>query len=248
MTETKGNLQLINSNTLKIIAAFSMVIDHIGYLLFPEISILRIIGRLAFPIFAFMIAEGCKYTKNKLRYFLTVFGLGTVCQIVYYVFSNSLDMCILVTFSLSILMIYSMQNFKCKIFSKESSASAKIMSCVIFVMSVGGVYILNTLFRIDYGFWGCMIPVFASLFQINNTDAPESLKKFDCTYVNVLSMGAGLAVLAIVMGGNQYYSLLSLILLFLYSGTRGKRKMKCFFYVFYPAHLTILQGFYILLK
>ena len=59
----------LTNNQLKIIAMISMLIDHIGVAMFPNVMILRIIGRLAFPIFAYMIAEGCFYTKNKARYF-----------------------------------------------------------------------------------------------------------------------------------------------------------------------------------
>ena len=55
----------LTNNQLKIIAMISMLIDHIGLQMFPDLLIFRIIGRLAFPIFAYMIAEGCFYTKNK---------------------------------------------------------------------------------------------------------------------------------------------------------------------------------------
>ena len=65
-------LRFLNGNVLKIIAAILMVIDHIGFTFFPSVMILRYIGRLAMPVFAFMIAEGCRYTKDKLRYFLTI--------------------------------------------------------------------------------------------------------------------------------------------------------------------------------
>ena len=66
----------LTNNQLKIIAMLAMLSDHIGKVLLPQYQILQIIGRLAFPIFAFMIAEGCFYTKNKVRYFLTVFLLA----------------------------------------------------------------------------------------------------------------------------------------------------------------------------
>ena len=63
----------LTGNALKIIAAISMFIDHMGLIFFPGVELFRILGRIALPIFAFMIAEGCKYTKNRLRYFLSVF-------------------------------------------------------------------------------------------------------------------------------------------------------------------------------
>jgi hypothetical protein len=64
MSESRG---FLTGNQLKLIAAGAMLADHVGLMFFPEAELLRIIGRLAFPIFAFMIAEGCKYTRNKLR-------------------------------------------------------------------------------------------------------------------------------------------------------------------------------------
>ena len=59
--------KFLTGNALKILAALFMTIDHIGVMLFPRVLVLRIIGRLALPIFAFMIAEGCKYTRNKKK-------------------------------------------------------------------------------------------------------------------------------------------------------------------------------------
>ena len=68
--EVKGNkIGIFSNSTLKIFACLFMLIDHIGFHLYPRIFELRLIGRLAFPIFAFLIAEGCKYTKNKLKHF-----------------------------------------------------------------------------------------------------------------------------------------------------------------------------------
>ena len=58
-----GKIRRLNNNVLKIIAAISMLLDHIGLILFPSIEIFRILGRIAFPIFAFTIAEGAKYTR-----------------------------------------------------------------------------------------------------------------------------------------------------------------------------------------
>ena len=60
------------NNQLKIIAVASMLLDHVGTELFPQVTLLRIIGRLAFPVFSFMIAEGCFYTIDKKKYLLKI--------------------------------------------------------------------------------------------------------------------------------------------------------------------------------
>ena len=94
----KNRICFLSGNVLKIIAAISMVIDHIGVMFFPYVKIYRILGRLAYPIFAFMIAEGCKYTKNQLKYFFTIFVFAVVIQLVYYLYSKDTYMSILITF------------------------------------------------------------------------------------------------------------------------------------------------------
>ena len=54
----------MNSFVLKLFAASFMLIDHIGILFFPEIMIFRILGRISFPIFAFLVVEGFMHTRN----------------------------------------------------------------------------------------------------------------------------------------------------------------------------------------
>ena len=55
---------------LKLLAMAAMLADHIGYLFFPQALWMRCVGRLAFPIFAFQVAEGWYRTCNRRRYFL----------------------------------------------------------------------------------------------------------------------------------------------------------------------------------
>ena len=77
----------IGSNTdtgfLKLIAIATMLIDHLGARVFPQYHFLRVIGRLAFPIFAYCIAVGCCYTRNIFRYGLRVLGLAILVQPLY---------------------------------------------------------------------------------------------------------------------------------------------------------------------
>lgn len=243
----KPNFAILNGNTLKIIAAIAMLCDHVGLMFFPQVSIFRIIGRLAFPIFAFMIAEGAHYTKRKARYFLTIFSLAAICQIVYFIFDRSLYMCVLVTFSLSILMLFALDYAKKTLFADGTSATRKIFSVALFLTSVAVTYLLNLFLNIDYGFWGCMLPVFAGLFHLPYPTENRAFRLLDTVPARVLVMGVGLIPLALTFGWVQPYSLLALPILFLYSGKRGKRKMKYFFYIFYPLHLALLEGFYMLL-
>ena len=95
---------------------------------------------------------------------------------------------------------------------------------------------------LDYGFAGCMLPVFASLFvQPRNQHSPL-FEQLDCIPFRLCAMAAGLLLLGMAsVNKTQYYAFLSLPLLFLYSGKRGKLKTKYFFYIFYPAHLVLLE-------
>ena len=153
----KNKLGFLNGNILKIIGLICMVIDHVGYMFFEDCMILRIIGRLSFPIFAFMIAEGCKYTKNKLKYFLSVFLVALVCQIAVFVFDGSTKIYSLMSLAIAIPIIYLLQLFKMK--------EKKYVYGSLFVLSIASLYFVNGFIEIDYGFWGTMLAVLASLFK-----------------------------------------------------------------------------------
>lgn len=217
----------LTNNQLKIIAMLAMLSDHVGKVLLPQYSILQIIGRLAFPIFAFMIAEGCYYTRNKLRYFLTVFLLGAGCQAVYMVAEQSFYQNVLITFSLSIILIFCTENYK----NKKVKASGVILSfavSAVFIISILlPVIFIDQGFVIDYGICGVLLPV--AIFY-----APDKLRKliFSAGLLMLLTLDLG--------GGIQWWSLLSIPLLALYNQKRGKYNIKPLFYIFYPAHLVVI--------
>lgn len=70
-------------NLLRLIAMVAMTIDHIGYFLFPTDMSFRLIGRIAAPIFAYLIVMGMKNTKSLSRYILRLLVLAVVSQIVF---------------------------------------------------------------------------------------------------------------------------------------------------------------------
>ena len=248
MTDSKPKIRVLSGNMLKIIAAVSMLIDHMGAVLFPGVMIFRILGRIAFPVFAFMIAEGCRYTKNRIKYFLLVFSMGLGYTLVFYVYSKIFYFCILITFAFAILMIFGLDRFKCSIFDKKASILSKIFWGIVFLSSVLLCFWFNSEFRVDYGFVGCITPVLVSLFHPPSKNAPALYAKIGNGLWSVIGVTVGVALLAIVYGGVRYYAFLAIPLLLLYSGKRGKRKMKYFFYVFYPTHLLLLEGIYMLIE
>jgi hypothetical protein len=80
-----GQSVKLNTDTgfLKLIAIITMAIDHAGAALFPQYPVMRIIGRIAFPIFAYSLAVGCVYTRDMRRYALRMLLLALVSQPLY---------------------------------------------------------------------------------------------------------------------------------------------------------------------
>ena len=85
--------------------------------------------------------------------------------------------------------------------------------------------------KVDYGFFGVMLPVFANMFR----EPGQRLVLFTaCLLALCIDMTDTFAV--------QYWSLLTVPMLALYNGKPGKYRMKWFFYIFYPVHLVLLYG------
>lgn len=213
----------LSGNALKIIALITMTMDHVGLMLFPQNIWLRIIGRLSFPLFAYMIAEGCRYTKSMPKYWGSVALVGLVCQLVYWFAMGSLYMCIMVTFSLSIAMIALLKRGGAYRYLALGAMVGAFFLCEGLPKLLPG-----TDFSIDYGFAGVILPV---LIYLGTTGISK-----------LLLTGAGLVLLSMTLGGIQWHALVALPLLALYNGQRGKWKLKWLFYLYYPAHLVILYA------
>jgi hypothetical protein len=209
----------------------SMVLDHVGLLFFPDVAIFRILGRIAFPIFAYMIAEGCRYTKNRAKYLGMIAAMGIVFQVVYFVAMQSLYQGILVTFSLAIIAIYSIDGI---VKSKKIWGRLAALAGLAFVVAF--VFVLPTLltgtdFDIDYGVWGILLPILVYFM-------PSHPWKF--VGVSLLLLARAIYYTVIVPIPLQWWSILTVPLLALYNGQRGKGRMKWLFYFYYPLHLAAL--------
>ena len=229
----------LTNNQLKIIAMVSMLLDHVGLLFFPDIEIFRILGRIAFPIFAYMIAEGCRYTKNRVKYLGMIAGMGIVFQIVYFVAMRSIYQGILITFSLAIVLIYAIDGF---VKSQKILVRLASLFAILFVIAFVVVlphFLANTDFDIDYGVWGILLPVLV-YFMPSRPWQIGAASLF--LFIRVLYY------IFVVPMPVQVWSLLTIPLLALYNGERGKAKMKYVFYIFYPAHLVILYGIAMLIE
>lgn len=223
----------LTGNQLKLIALITMTVDHIGLVLLPQYPVLRIIGRLSFPIYAFMIAEGCRHTRSMPKYLGSVAAMAAVCQTVYWFAMGSLYQCILVTFSISIGLILLLRQAEEKR-GARSALALVAMAAALFVTELLPVLLPGTDFCVDYGFLGVMLPV---VIYLGRTKA----QRLGLAALILLLMG-------FVTGTVQWFSLLALPLLALYSGQRGRANIKQLFYFYYPAHLVAIHAVSLLLK
>lgn len=241
----------MTSFVLKMIAAVTMLIDHAGLILFPQYQIFRIIGRIAFPLYAYCIAEGFRYTKNRVKYFLRIFILGMLCQIVYTVVARQLYIGILLTFSLSIIVMACtecvrtsmnggksaiakfFEKLSCKSISNDSDRTLSIVCTAAVVIAV---FALCMFVDVDYSFFGVMLPVFTNIF----CDKSRRFVMFcACLLALCIEMTDSFSI--------QYWSLLTIPIIATYNGKPGRYRMKYFFYLFYPLHLAVLYGIAMLL-
>lgn len=149
----------LTGNQLKFLALIAMTCDHVGLQLLPQFIILRIIGRLAAPLFAYMIAEGCRYTHDRGRYLGRLLGMAALCQIAYFAAMRSLYQCIFVTFSLSVCLIYALDNAVRRRTPVSVLSAAAAVAAVVFVTEGLPRILIHTDFDVDYGLWGVMLPV-----------------------------------------------------------------------------------------
>lgn len=231
-----GSYFALTKNQLKLLALITMLLDHIGYILFPQIILLRIVGRLSYPIFAFSIYEGCRYTRHKAVYFLRILGLGLLCAGGYYFYSGIVYGNILITFSLSICILYSIDLLKNAISAERRISRRFIVAILLTAGGVIGAALTCQFWTVDYGFYGIMVPVFAELFHVKDFPNTAYAQKA----LPLIGLSTGLLLLSMQMGGIQYYSLLSLLLLALSGGKRGTYDIKWLFYIFYPVHLLAI--------
>lgn len=218
--------QGLTNNQLKLLAMTAMLLDHIGKILLPQYKILQILGRLAFPIFAYMIAEGCAHTRNRKRYLATMAVLALSCQVVFGIAEGSLYQSVLTTFVLAIITIFCIDRFR----EKRDLSSAVLLLVTSAALAVICLYfpkLLNAYdFGIDYGLIGVLLPVAVYL-------APGKTGK-------LLATALCLVLLGYEAGGSQWFALFALIPLALYNGRRGRHNIKLLFYLFYPCHMAML--------
>ena len=225
--------KILNSNHLKLIAITAMTIDHIAWLLFPGfqtawyVVLLHIIGRLTAPIMWFFIVEGYNHTHNLKKYITRLFAFALVSHFAYcFAFGisfipNSIFNATSVLWSLawSVVLMAILDNEKIN----------KYVKILLFIL----IFLIT--FPSD---WSC-IAVFAIIFM-NKYKDNFKMK------MTMLMVGTIMYAMVYYFCIDKFYGLLQLStcltipILYLYNGERGKLKLKYLFYVYYPLHLFII--------
>ena len=208
----------------KTLALILMLIDHIGMILFPNCVILRIIGRLSMPLFAYGIARGYHSAKQKkcsFQYAKRLIGFALVSQIPYSVLSfwifDEYSFNIGFTWALAVLLMYSI----------DQKMNMRSMSCIVSVLTA-----LLT-FNIDYGFYGVLLPALIYRYMIKTTDK----KQYVFFGMGILTAPYILLTRNII----QIFALASFPLLLIPAEAESKLRLpKNIYYWFYPIHISVL--------
>ena len=203
----------INTFTLKMIAIGAMLIDHVGTVLFPQYRILRLIGRIAFPIFTYTLVEGFIHTHNVKKYMMRMGILAFISEIPFdLAFTGKVlefgHQNVFFSLFLGLLMLYLM-----------TKAPNELCS-LLYVLVI--LFVARCL-RVDYSYYGLLMVFWYYHYRNKNL-----MKIFGIAFINVF-----------LMGGSQVYALFALIPILLHNRECGP-KCKGFFYGFYPVHLLVI--------
>ncbi len=217
----------ISQEMLKIIACITMLLDHVGATLWPALE-LRIIGRLAFPIYCFLLAEGLHFTKDPKRYGLRLLMGALLSEIPFDLLFYGRVMpyyhSVMVTLLLGFL--YAM------VIRITQNLWMKIALAVPFMIAADK---LGT----DYGDWGvAMIALFILTRQMPNRKAWQFWGLMAiCWLIGGMTIRLGPVRVPI-----ELFGVLALVPIGLYSGEKSTRSnwVQRLFYLFYPVHLAVL--------
>jgi len=229
MDERFTSLQVLDETTLKLIALVSMVIDHVASLFFPEAMWMRVIGRIAMPIFSFCIAEGYIYTRDTKKYLMRLGLFALISEIPYdLAFFRKLDLIdqnILFTFFLAVLSLM--------IFDWLEERYKGTLGMALGTAAVIAVGVASVFLHANYNF---TVVGLVFVFYILADKGP------------FIRYSGGIGFYALMRNMGIYrWGLLGFVPIMLYNRQRG-RGLKLLFYYFYPVHLVILYLLRLILK
>ncbi len=221
-----------------------MLCDHLWATVVPGQEWLTCIGRIAFPIFAFMIAEGCYHTKNFNKYLKRMIIFGIISEIPFNMLGFSsiifpFHQNVMWTFVFALLCIKSVE----KVNKKHKGALALAVSATVVLLFMLAATIAMT----DYGAWG-MVTVLL-FYYCRGTDIKCKIAQLIGIYLINFCFIKGLVYPFDLFGisyefPRQGFAIFSLIPIWLYNGKEGPKNkaIQYFNYAFYPLHMFILGG------
>ncbi len=186
------------NDILKIIAMVTMLIDHLGVLIFPELRILRTIGRIAFPIFAYQLALGYKNTSNRRSYRNKLLVFGLIAQVPYMFLNADLEAHFLV---FNVLLFFWFATFALAAFEKareyfrsDNINIGKILLGIFFSILTLGLALLPEIvhiqvyeFGLSYGTYGMLMIL---MFYLANQNPVKIIIGFlILSFIGVMSYG-----------------------------------------------------------
>lgn len=246
---TMGKISLSRS-ALKNIAIISMLIDHVGALiiynlylvacyvdgefllgdlmptkakiLYAIYFVMRCIGRIAFPIFCYMVVEGFLHTHSRPKYLLRLVIFALISEIPFDMDfgSGMIDFScqnVIWLYVIAVLMMWVIERFG----ETQKSTEKRVVVTVIAIVVAGLLA-----YTCDYSFGGILLIASMYLFRDKKT-------------YYWLGCIVSLIVIALISSWTELFAIVALLLLELYNGEKGKGS-KYLFYIFYPAHLTLL--------
>ncbi len=199
---------------LKMIALITMTIDHMGVFIFPGMVEFRIIGRLSFILYAFLLTEGFINTSNRYRYINRLAKMAIISQLGMLIPGVVYPGNIFFTLTIGLYGLILLEN-------KEFIKYAFLLGISYFLpidYSIYGVALIGLFYLIKMYKLNYIVQII--LFTL--------LNYYAITYLNFSSI--------------TYYSTISLVLTWFYSGKRGYNSpfMTTVFYWYYPVHFGLL--------
>lgn len=234
------NFEKIDAAVLKYIALITMAIDHIGYCLVrtPEgqdiflsaahgpliYSLIRAIGRPAFPIFAFMLAEGFLHTRDRGKYCLRLFIFALISEIPFRLVSctegftqGGRGCSVIMTLWIAFLAMWGMEWIR----SQEKISMTVWVRWLLCVLIAATACTAAWFLKTDYRWYGVLSVLIFYLLRKH---------KWLAGILVLLLLG--------VINSTEWYAAVGIFLIICYNGKKGNAP-KWFFYVFYPAHLML---------
>ena len=194
-----------------------MIIDHIGKVFFPDMALFRIVGRIAFPIYCYLLVRGANHTRNIKFYFFKVLLLGLISQPIFSYLFNTIQLNICFSLALSILTLKIVLSDKYKITVK---VVVVILSCIT-----------SMILGFEYNAYGIIMVLLFSIKKIPILILSQLIWNVISIYVfsfSVYQIFAMLGIiLCIVIGNKKKDNLYKII-------------PKGFNYMIYPIHLLVL--------